>query len=150
MYVSICNSKVPVPCPQGGLGCRASPGISVNYWALPLIVPFFVCAKIFSQVASSHLFFTFGSARAAPTSKSLKKIQTKKFRQKNSDEKIPTKKFRRKNLDEKIPTKKNWGQSPGARHGCCGGKAQVIIGDSWRAKPPRPPPGGQGTGNGVS
>ena len=96
-----------------------------------------------AHLASSHLFFTFGSARAAPTSKSLKKIQTKKFRQKNSDEKIPTKKFRRKNLDEKKWTKKNWGQGTGARHGRCGGKARVINGDSWGAKPPRPPPGGK-------
>ena len=70
-----------------------------------------------------------------------KKIQTKKFRQKNSDEKIPTKKFRRKNSDEKIWTQKNWGQGTGARHGRCGGKAQVINGDSWGANPPRPPGG---------
>ena len=72
-----------------------------------------------------------------------KKIPTKKFRRKNSDEKIPTKKFRRKNLDEKKWTKKNWGQGTGARHGRCGGKARVINGDSWGAKPPRPPPGGK-------
>ena len=69
------------------------------------------------------------------------KIPTKKFRRKKSDEKIPTKKFRRKNSDEKIWTKKNWGQGTGARHGRCGGKARVINGDSWGAKPPRPPGG---------
>ena len=70
-----------------------------------------------------------------------KKIGRKKFGRKNSDEKIPTKKFRRKNSDEKIWTKKNWGQGTGARHGRCGGKARVINGDSWGAKPPRPPGG---------
>ena len=55
--------------------------------------------------------------------------------------KIQTKKFRRKNSDETIWTKKNWGQGTGARHGRCGGKARVINGDSWGAKPPRPPRG---------
>ena len=40
-------------------------------------------------------------------------------------------------------TKRNWGQGTGARHGRCGGKARVINGDSWGAKPPRPPPGGK-------
>ena len=61
--------------------------------------------------------------------------------EKNSDEKIPTKKFRRKNSNETIWTKKNWGQGTGARHGRCGGKARVINGDSWGAKPTRPPQG---------
>ena len=60
-----------------------------------------------------------------------------------TDEKIGRKKFGRKNSDEKIRTKKNWGQGTGARHGRCGGKARVINGDSWGAKPPRPPPGGK-------
>ena len=49
--------------------------------------------------------------------------------------------LRLKKLDEKIWTKKNWGQGTGARHGRCGGKARVINGDSWGAKPPRPPGG---------
>ena len=44
--------------------------------------------------------------------------------------------FGRKNSDEK-----NGGQGTGARHGRCGGKARVINGDSWGAKPPRPPRG---------
>ena len=52
--------------------------------------------------------------------------------EKNSDE---------KNLDEKFWQKKNEGQGTGARHGRCGGKARVINGDSWGAKPPRPPGG---------
>ena len=62
--------------------------------------------------------------------------------EKNSDDNIRTKKFgRKKNLVKKIWTKKNWGQGTGARHGRCGGKARVINGDSWGAKPPRPPRG---------
>ena len=44
--------------------------------------------------------------------------------------------FGRKNSDEK-----NGGQGTGARHGRCGGKARVINGDSWGAKPPTPPRG---------
>ena len=63
----------------------------------------------------------------------------KNFRSKNSDEKNSDE----KNLDEKIWPKKNGGQGTGARHGRCGGKARVINGDSWGAKPPRPPPGGK-------
>ena len=51
---------------------------------------------------------------------------------------ILAKKFGRTNSD-----KKNGGQGTGARHGRCGGKARVINGDSWGAKPPRPPPGGK-------
>ena len=51
---------------------------------------------------------------------------------------ILAKKFGRTNSDEK-----NGGQGTGARHGRCGGKARVIIGDSWGAKPPRTPPGGK-------
>ena len=51
---------------------------------------------------------------------------------------ILAKKFGRTNSDEK-----NGGQGTGARHGRCGGKARVINGDSWGAKPPRPPPGGK-------
>ena len=42
------------------------------------------------------------------------KIQTKKFRQKNSDEKIPTKKFRRNNSDEKKIGGKARGQGTAA------------------------------------
>ena len=68
---------------------------------------------------------------------SNKKIPTTKIQRTNSDKKSPTKKF----SDEKIRTKKNWGQGTGARHGRCGGKARVINGDSWGAKPPRSPPG---------
>ena len=49
----------------------------------------------------------------------------------------------RKNLDEKIWPRKNGGHGTGARHGRCGGKARVINGDSWGAKPPRPPLGGK-------
>ena len=53
-----------------------------------------------------------------------------------------------KNLDEKNSDEKNSDEKKklGARHGRCGGKARVINGDSWGAKPPRPP-GGQGTGH---
>ena len=60
---------------------------------------------------------------------------------------IGRKKFGRKKFGrKKFGRKKNWGQGTGARHGRCGGKARVINGDSWGAKPPRPP-GGQGTGH---
>ena len=41
------------------------------------------------------------------------------------------------------------GQGTGARHDRCGGKARVTVIPEG-AKPPRPPPGGQGTGNGDS
>ena len=69
--------------------------------------------------------------------------------EKKSDEKVRTK----KNSDEKKITKKNFGRKKiqskqfsdekklGARHGRCGGEARVINGDSWGAKPPRPPRG---------
>ena len=51
--------------------------------------------------------------------------------EKTSDEKnLDEKNSDEKNLDEKIWPKKNGGQGTGARHGRCGGKAQVINGDS--------------------
>ena len=60
-----------------------------------------------------------------------KKFSTEKF-------------FGRKNFRPKtFSDEKNWGQGTGARHGRCGGKARVINGDSWGAKPPRTPPGGK-------
>ena len=63
--------------------------------------------------------------------KTDEKIRTKKI---SDEKKFCQKNFRPKtNLDEK-----NWGQGTGARHGRCGGKAWVINGDSWGAKPPRP------------
>ena len=61
--------------------------------------------------------------------------------EKNSDEKIRTKKFGRKKMG---------GKARGARHGRCGGKARVINGDSWGAKPPRPPQGARHRYGGAS
>ena len=93
-------------------------------------------SKYFSRkilFAFFEYFSHFSSAAAAPAAAATKKnVRSKNLDEKNSNE---------KNSDEKIRTKKNGGQGTGARHGRCGGKARVINGDSWGAKPPRPPRG---------
>ena len=138
------ETPLTVPCPPGGSGGLRPPGISVNYPCLaslggrspPIPVPcpralppIFFRPNFFVRIFSSEFFRPNLFVRIFSSKVAL--IKNHGFRKVLVHKSIQTRHYHQPN-DGKLLEFKLQGD---------GGEARVINGDSWGAKPPRPPRG---------